>query len=83
MRLREVAVSTEDSIAVRLGMEKCSKWFRGHDKSKALDVNRPAPNEISDDIESLRAFMKQVKRSQSQTKEAHEKHYRPKSSAVG
>jgi len=32
----------------------------GHDKSRALDDNRPAPDEIFIDIEALRVFSKEL-----------------------
>ncbi len=40
--------------------DKCCEWMNGHDKSKALDVNRPSPTEIGQDIEELRNFHREV-----------------------
>lgn len=41
-----------------LGMAKCSKWLFGHDKAKTVDVNRPSPVEVREDINALRNFVK-------------------------
>jgi hypothetical protein len=32
----------------------------GHDKAKGLDINRPSPGELHQDIEALQQFMKQT-----------------------
>jgi predicted site-specific integrase-resolvase len=41
-------------------MSKASAWMTGHDKSKALDHNRPAPEELLTDINALRVFSKKL-----------------------
>jgi energy-coupling factor transporter ATP-binding protein EcfA2 len=62
LRLKEVAVTTEQYKAIDINMSKCSTWMAGHDKSKTLDVHRPAPKVIQDDIEALNAFVKQCRK---------------------
>ncbi|MHC4475012.1 MAG: AAA family ATPase [Planctomycetota bacterium] len=62
--LRYVSVTDEDYKKVYWGMSKCSKWMLGHDKARALDVNRPPPGQIQTDIEELRNFQKDLKSSQ-------------------
>lgn len=59
-RLKEVIVTTPDYVEIDRGMAKCSTWMVGHDKSRPLNVNRPAPDEIRKDIESLNAFCKRL-----------------------
>lgn len=58
--LRGVAVLTPDYRRVSLSMGKCSEWMIGHDKSKGLDQNRPAPLEIMADIDEAQTFQKEV-----------------------
>ena len=62
LRLRFVEVTTEHYKSIHLGMSKCSMWMFGHDKSKALDVNRPAPVEVEEDIDALGGFVKSVRK---------------------
>lgn len=57
-RLKGVAVTDDDYKAIDEGMSKCSSWMFGHDKSKALDVNRPDPDELLSDINALEEFRK-------------------------
>jgi len=60
-RLEEVTVTTEDYVEIDRGMTKCSNWMVGHDKSKSLSVNRPAPDEIREDIRSLDVFRNRIR----------------------
>ena len=55
-----VEIRDEDCKTIDEGMSKCSRWMTGHDKSQTLSVNRPAPNEIRDDIRILRAFRDEI-----------------------
>lgn len=55
-RLMRVEILDEDCKKIDEGMSKCSEWMAGHDKSQELSVNRPAPQEIRDDIQELRNF---------------------------
>lgn len=59
-RLMQVEVLDSDCATIDQAMSKCSTWMAGHDKSVALDVNRPAPAEIKTDISQLRSFTKEV-----------------------
>lgn len=61
MRLMQVDIRDEDCKRVNDGMSKCSEWMAGHDKSQALSVNRPPPQEICDDIQVLRGFSKDIR----------------------
>jgi ABC-type lipoprotein export system ATPase subunit len=58
--LRYVTVTDEDYRTIFFGMGKCSEWMTGHDKARSLDENRPAPVEVSLDIQSLRNFVTSV-----------------------
>jgi len=60
LNLRYVNVTDDDYKKIFSGMAKCSKWMFGHDKAKALDVNRPMPGEIQNDINTLMTFVKDV-----------------------
>ncbi len=54
--LRDVEVSTSDYKTIHFAMKKCSEWMTGHDKSKALDADRPDPKEIRQDIDAVIKF---------------------------
>jgi energy-coupling factor transporter ATP-binding protein EcfA2 len=60
LKLIKVAIEDPDIHHIDLHMSKTSTWMTGHDKSKALDHNRPAPNELLADINALRAFSKKL-----------------------
>jgi len=57
-RLKSVTITDDDYIMLEAGMGKCSTWMLGHDKSKALDSNRPNPDEVLGDINNLDEFRK-------------------------
>jgi hypothetical protein len=59
-KLREVEIEDTDVHHIDLHMSKASNWMTGHDKSKALSQDRPAPDELLTDIEALRAFSKKL-----------------------
>jgi energy-coupling factor transporter ATP-binding protein EcfA2 len=59
-RLKSVEVTDSDYKAIDMNMAKCSNWMIGHDKSKALDVNRPSPDDIKNDIRALGTFIKGI-----------------------
>ena len=59
--LKEVTIETSDCDAVEEGMTKCSKWLIGHDRSKKITDNRPAPYEIQEDVKKLREFVRKIK----------------------
>ena len=68
-RLSQVEVTTADHNAVFDNMDKCSTWMTGHDKSKLLDVDRPAPDEIKADMNMLHEMMASVKKRRGKTQE--------------
>lgn len=55
LKLIHVAIEDTDIHTIDLNMTKASTWMTGHDKSKMLDDNRPAPDELLADIKVLRA----------------------------
>jgi energy-coupling factor transporter ATP-binding protein EcfA2 len=59
-KLIEVAIEDSDIHQIDLHMTKASTWMTGHDKSKALHHDRPAPAELLADINALRAFSKKL-----------------------
>ena len=59
-QLMQVEIRDEDCKRIDEGMSKCSEWMTGHARSQTLSVNQPAPNEIRDDIQILRAFRKEI-----------------------
>lgn len=59
-KLIEVAIEDLDIHHVDLHMSKASTWMAGHDKSKALHHDRPAPDEFLADVNALRAFSKKL-----------------------
>ena len=62
LRLSEVSIELSDYDIVDMNYSKCSTWMIGHEKSKALDQNRPKPNEINNDIDELEKFKKTIRK---------------------
>lgn len=60
LKLIQVAIEDPDIHYIDLNMTKASTWMTGHDKSKVLDENRPAPDELLTDINALRVFSKKL-----------------------
>jgi energy-coupling factor transporter ATP-binding protein EcfA2 len=83
LRLKEVGVTTEQYKAVDVNMSKCSTWMAGHDKSKKLDVHRPAPTELLADIDTLNAFVKDCKRAGEALRKERDAALAPETSQVG
>ena len=82
-RLMRVEIKDEDCKSIDEGMSKCSEWMAGHDKSQALSVNRPSPNEVRDDIQSLRAFSKQMKARHEEVRKRRKAVLEPQSAELG
>ena len=68
LKLIEVMIEDPDIHAIDLHMTKASTWMTGHDKSKALSDDRPAPDELLADINALRAFSKKLIDRRNETK---------------
>ena len=67
LRIREITVTTDDYENIYNGMSKCSLWMFGHDKSKDVDIHRPSPEEIKDDIANLKSFVDTIRRRNTDT----------------
>ena len=72
LRLSEAQVLNEDYRVIYFGMKKCSEWMIGHDRSKAIDVNRPVPTEVRADIQSMRNYWSQINQRKREIKEQRE-----------
>ena len=83
LNLRYVSVTDEDYKKIFLGMKKCSKWMFGHDKAKTVDVNRPPPGEVSEDINALRNFEKDTKHRNETVQLRRKKSLEPETSEMG
>lgn len=83
LRLKEVAVTTDQYQAIDVNMSKCSTWMAGHDKSKKLDVHRPAPNAILADIDALNTFVKDCRKAGDVLKKERDAALRPITPNVG
>ena len=83
LRLREVEVLDTDCTRIYEGMSKCSSWMAGHDKSVALDVNRPAPTEIRKDITELRGFVKELAKRREEVRTRRKAYLEPKTPEMG
>ncbi len=83
LRLKQVGVTTEQYKAIDVNMSKCSTWMAGHDKSKKLDVHRPAPNEVLADIDTLNAFVNECKASGKSLKKERDAALKPSTAKVG
>ncbi len=58
--MKGVEVTPDIYKALDNGMSKCSTWMIGHDKSRALGIDRPSPKELGEDIDALNAFIKGI-----------------------
>jgi len=72
-----VAIEDRDIHEVDLQISKASTWMTGHDKSKALHHNRPAPDELIVDIDSLRTFSKKLINRRVETKKRRKNQLEP------
>jgi len=78
-----VEVLDDDCKRIDQGMSKCSEWMAGHDKSQALNVNRPDPAEIRGDIQELRAFAKGMNKRREEIRERRKKILEPQKAELG
>ena len=69
LKLMEVGIEDSDIHEIHLNWTKASTWKTGHDKSKALHHDRPAPDELLADISSLRTFSKKCTTRRKTTKD--------------
>lgn len=83
LRLREVGVTTDQYKTIDVNMSKCSTWMAGHDKSKKLDVHRPAPNELLADINTLNTFVRDCKKAAEVLRKERDAALEPGSSLIG
>ncbi|MBK5411543.1 AAA family ATPase [Pseudomonas sp. TH34] len=60
LRLDQLKIEPTDANTITQQMTKTSNWMFGHDKSKTLAENRPAPSEVLEDIAKLRVFSKEI-----------------------
>lgn len=77
LKLIEVAIEDSDSHLVDLHMSKASTWMIGHDKSKVLHHDLPAPEELLTDINALRLFSKALIGRREKTKKRRKKQLEP------
>jgi len=77
LKLIEVAIEDSDIHQIDLHISKASTWMTGHDKSKTLHYDRPAPDELFSDIDALRVFSKQLTGRREQTKKRRKKQLEP------
>lgn len=82
-RLMRVEVLDDDCKRIDQGMSKCSEWMAGHDKSQALNVNRPEPSEIGDDIQGLRTFAKEMNKRREEVRLRRKKIMEPQKAELG
>ena len=82
-RLKSVSVETQDYKNIHIGIRKCSKWMIGHDKSKSIDVNRPSPEELKEDINKLKKFTKEINKRKDILRKEREASLEPESAEVG
>ena len=68
LKLMEVAIEDPDVHEIDLHMSKASTWMTGHDRSKALNHDRPEPTELLADINVLRTFSEKLSGRREETK---------------
>jgi len=83
LRLGQLSILPSDANTITQNMTKTSNWMFGHDKSKALSENRPAPTELLQDIASLRAFAKEISGRKKSTEKTFEDQLKPPICEVG
>lgn len=83
LRLGQLSILPTDANTITQNMTKTSNWMFGHDKSKALSENRPAPTELLEDIASLRAFAKEISGRKKITEKTFEDQLKPPVCEVG
>jgi len=83
LNLRYVVVKDEDFTDIYKSMTKCSEWMIGHDKSNALDINRPDPKEIEGDIKSLGDFLTRIDKRDQEIEKARKKLIEPQATQIG
>lgn len=71
-RIGQITIEPDDANKITSHMTTASTWMYGHDKSKAVTENRPAPKQISADIEELRVFAKAISTRRKPAKSAFE-----------
>lgn len=77
LKLIEVAIEDTDIHQIDLHMTKASTWMTGHDKSKALDQDRPAPIEVLNDIKFLREFSRLLNGRRKETENRRKQQLKP------
>jgi hypothetical protein len=77
LKLIEVAIEDSDIHNIDLHISKASTWMTGHDKSKALHHDRPAPDELVADINALRLASKALSGRREQTKKRRKEQLEP------
>jgi len=82
-RLRYVSVEDNDYKKIHLAMADCSTWMIGHDKSKALNVDRPNQQTILNNIEELSEYVKEIKGRNKEVEKRREKMLQPAQASVG
>jgi hypothetical protein len=82
-RLAQVEVTTSDYVEIESQIGRCSTWMVGHDKSKALSVNRPSPDEIRRDIQSLETFRSNIRNRAKRLNEEREQALQTRRPSVG
>ena len=82
-RIMQVDVRDEDCLRINAGMSKCSAWITGHDKSPALNVNRPSPDELRSDIQELRDFAHEIRKYREEVRERRKAILEPQASDLG
>lgn len=83
LRLSDLSIEPTDANIITLQMTKTSNWMFGHDKSKALSENRPAPKEVLEDISNLRSFSKEIIARRKATTKEFDAQFVPPLSEVG
>jgi energy-coupling factor transporter ATP-binding protein EcfA2 len=74
-RIGQIIIEPEDANKITSHMTTASTWMYGHDKSKAVTENRPAPKQIAADVEELRTFAKAISTRRKSAKSAFEEQF--------
>lgn len=83
LTLWEVQVEDEDVRCIDAAMTKASRFMVGHATSLHLSTDRPSPDEIAADIESLRTYAKHLAQRRQRTKAARKQALQPVTAPIG
>jgi len=82
-RLMAVEVTTDLYVTLDRAMGKCSTWMIGHAQARGLDVDRPSPKEIGNDMDELARMHSEVNKKSEKVASERRDALKPPQAKVG